>query len=288
MIVDEAAVIKLGVSLAKALFKYWLKDASLAADVSSSFVDLIGTVTTSERARRRARRQFEQIGEQIAESLLPIFEMEASRVDEAGCKAIVLAAAEAIENTKIDPALLAKENLDPNALAEIIGRSRSEHTKHFSRDETALYDRVISEASQYVIDSASRFPKFSERVFAEVLECEDHLLTLVQQVLKEVSQIRAESVHANVEAVSAQFEAEYIRAVVRNLDQLELFGANVDPSSQRHRLSVAYITLAAMETPEMVEPGPIPALGPGDSHEYSESETEPESPESVDAILMKS
>ena len=40
-----------------------------------------------------------------------------------------------------------------------------------------------------------------------------------------------------------RYEADYRQAVVRNLDYVELFGADIQPESQRQALSVAYVSL---------------------------------------------
>ena len=43
---------------------------------------------------------------------------------------------------------------------------------------------------------------------------------------------------------AVHFELEYRRAVLCNLDTLQLFGTDVTISSRRHRLSVAYVMLS--------------------------------------------
>jgi hypothetical protein len=283
--VDEIALVKLGTSLAKALFKYWLKDAKLAADVSSSLIDLIGTKTTSALARQRAQRQFEQIGERIAENLLPILEIEGAEISESSRRAVVFAAADAIQQTKITAKLLVTQNLDPRILGKAITKAGPPEVSYLSAQEFALYERIIFESSQYIVDSASQFPRFSESVFSEILSRENHLLSLVQGIVNEVAEIRKVSIYANAEVDQARFEAEYLRSVVRNLDQIELFGVDVTQSSRRHRLSIAYVTLTGAE---LTSAGRLPSAGfprPELGGEDEEPSADVLLPKSVDSVL---
>jgi hypothetical protein len=76
MALIETLTLQVGPAIAKAILKVWLKDRRLAADIASSLVDLIKSKTADVIAQRRASRQFEEIGERVAESLLPVCEME--------------------------------------------------------------------------------------------------------------------------------------------------------------------------------------------------------------------
>jgi NACHT conflict system protein len=72
----EALTLQVGPAIAKAILTVWLKDRKFASDIASSLMDLLKSKTADVIARRRASRQFEEIGERVAESLLPVFEME--------------------------------------------------------------------------------------------------------------------------------------------------------------------------------------------------------------------
>ena len=70
----ETLALQVGPTIAKSILKLWLKDSGVASDVTSSLVDILKLKTTDAIAQRRAQRQFEEIGENVAESLLPVFE----------------------------------------------------------------------------------------------------------------------------------------------------------------------------------------------------------------------
>ena len=66
-------------------------------------MDLIKSKTADVMAQRRASRQFEEVGEKVAESLLPVFEMEGPpHLDESSCAAVALAVAETLNRSAID------------------------------------------------------------------------------------------------------------------------------------------------------------------------------------------
>src|ERR1043165_1331435 len=100
----------LGPAVAKAILRVWLKDNSVLQDVSSSLVDLLKNKGLDVQAQQRGKRQFEEIGEKVAESLLPLF--EESGIPEDDKEAVAIAVAETISKAKIDAAVLAEKNLD--------------------------------------------------------------------------------------------------------------------------------------------------------------------------------
>jgi hypothetical protein len=186
-------------------------------------VDFTKSKTTDVMAQRHASRQFEEIGERVAENLLPVFELEGAHLDESSRTAVALAMADTLNRSAIDAELLAERDLDPTQLTRHLLEYHPFATQHFSTMEAVLYKRIISESSQYIIDIASQLPTFMERNFAEVLKRDRRLFDVTNQTLKEVKRIRAESHRVNLEVDTARFETEYRRALVRKLDELELF-----------------------------------------------------------------
>jgi hypothetical protein len=152
--------------------------------MTSDLIDLIKEKTSDVLAQRKIARQLEGVGERVAESLLPIFEMDGARIPENGRKAVVLAVASTLDKAGIEPGLLAENNLEPRALASYLLNSDPKATRDFSSDETALYERIIQETSQYIIDIASSLPQFNERTFAEVLKESISFKTLPTRFLK--------------------------------------------------------------------------------------------------------
>lgn len=247
MAIVEVLTIELGGAIAKAILKFWLKDHSIAADITSDLIGLIKGKTKDVLAQNRAKRQLEAIGEKVAETLLPIFEAERILLDESSQIAIVVKISEILNNSKIDTRLLAENDLEPINLLKYLRELNPQRTKNFSQDETVFFERILSDVCQNIIDIASELPGFTEQTLAEVLKREGDLIQKADLILAEVKRIRKSSERNDATAQASTFEAEYRRTIVRKLDELELFGADVSRASKRHRLSVAYVTLSVEE-----------------------------------------
>lgn len=239
MSLGEILVLEVGASIAKSMLKLWLK-TDIISEASSSLVDVLKSQITNKIDQHRAQRQFEAIGEKVSESLLPIFEIEGVRLDEGSRIAVAKAVAETLNTAKISSRLLASLNLDPTNLAKYIRSANENATQHFGTEEIALYERIIDESCEYIVDIASQLPSYNEQTLSEVLKRENQLLDKAEQVLTEVQGMREQ---LNPKALAAHFELEYRRAIVRNLDILQLFGTDVSAISRRQHLSVAYVTL---------------------------------------------
>ena len=237
----ETLMLNVAPSLAKVILRMWLKDSSIDIDSATDLVDALKNLTTDVSARQHAKRQFEEIGEKAAESLLPVFEAEQGRLDEGSAETVAFLVGETLKKVRIDPQLLAEQDLEPMKLAQYVLNFDTKVPLHLSRIETELYCRTISEASQRIVDIASHLPTFYERTAAEILKRENQLLTIAKETLEEVRRIREESQLMNPQAEAARFETAYRLAVSRNLDRIELFGVDVSNASRRHPLSIAYI-----------------------------------------------
>lgn len=242
----ETLLLTVGPALGKGILGTWLGESEVVGEVGGSLVDLLATRTGDRIAQRRGARQFEQIGERVAESLLPLF--EGAGLDEGSCQAIAEAVAETLNDTPLDAQLLAERHLDPSQVARYLLEARPETTDHFSEAEVTLYRRIINESASAIVDIASQLPHFRERTFGELLRRQNEMLTIVERVLTEVRRIREESQRANPEEASAIFEERYRQAIVRQLDEIELFGVELPRASRRHPLSASYVTQSVTQT----------------------------------------
>ena len=245
----EIMTIEVGSAVAKSILKLWLKDSALGEDISSSLIDLLKSRTSDALAQRRVQRQFDTIGEKVGESLLPLFEIESARLDEASLTAVALAVADAFDKVKLSSELLVKHNLEPTKLAKQVLTTNLAGIQLFSETEKAFYQRIIEESCAYIVDIASQLPSFTEKTFAEVLQRDDQIITSVNKILQEVRRIR-DKVDPMTEA--GRFEEDYCKTVARKLDELQLFGTNLSNASRRYRLSVAYVTLSVAQKSPLI------------------------------------
>jgi hypothetical protein len=208
-------------------------------DVTGSIVDVLKGRAGDKIAQKRAARQFEAIGEKVGESLLPVFEMDGAGLDESARTAVALEVASTLN--RITSAMVTKRDLEPRAVAKQLLEERPAKVCGFSEAEGLLYERTVRESCEYIVDIAKDLPQFTERTFAEILSREGQLLEIAEKILMEVARMRAAQ---DTTLEESRFELEYLRAVIRKLDELQLFGSGVSVTSRRYSLSLAYITLS--------------------------------------------
>jgi NACHT domain/Leucine Rich repeats (2 copies) len=239
--------IEIGKAVAKQIFKFWVRDSSLGEDITSNIIDLVGSKTADALTQRKGSRQFEEIGDKISENLLTVLEGENISLDEGECKAVAYGVAETLNKSRVTREILLQQNLQPTELESFLRASNPNATRDFGMAGTALYERLLKDASVYIVDISSGLPSFTERTFGEVLKRQDLILDKVDKILEDLHKLRAFLDPMNA---ADRFEIEYREAVARKLDLLQLIGADVSVPNRRHRLSVAYIMLSvAQKTP---------------------------------------
>jgi hypothetical protein len=244
MTLPATLAVSVGPAIAKAILKLWLKDKPFLESIGESINDLISAKTKDVFEKKKAERQFQEIGDRVAQNLFHLFESDGGHLDENGKSAVALAVSDTLEKTPITAQFVLDRRLDPIELANHLLKARPGATIGLSELETALYERIITETSRYIVDIASQLPAFTERSFAELIKKGDQLVEICNKILSEVKRIQEGSEQTNSEQNAARFETEYRLAVGRKLDELELFGVDFTSSiNRRHRLSVAYVTL---------------------------------------------
>lgn len=232
----ETLMFDLGASITKSLLKMWLKE-EIASGASSTVVDAIKTLTKDRINQHRAQKQLEEIGMKVGESLLPIFERDGAHLDDGSRTAIALAVAETL-NT-LSGKILAEKNLDSGEIAQFLYK-HPKGIEHFNDTELFLFKKIISETCDRIVDIATQFPSVTERSLSEILKRDNYLIAIAEQTLNDVQRILKQT---NPHLGAEEFEIKYLRAVLNKLDTLELFGVDLPPASQRHKLSTAYISL---------------------------------------------
>ncbi len=258
-----AAAIELGKAVAKSIFKFWMKDSKLGQDISSNLIDLVGSKTSDTLAQRKGNRQFEDIGDKISENILPLLRSENIHLDEGERRAVAIAVGETLNKSRLSIELLLNQNLQPSQLEQYMNAVNPGITKDFNEAATFLYQRILQECCTYIVDISSQLPSFTEHTFAEVLKREDLINARVELALEMLREIRNQ---LDPTDEVERFEIEYRDAVARNLDVLQLIGADVSLPNRRYKLSVAYITLS------VAQKSSYPSLMAVSSSESSEDE----------------
>ncbi|GHO78572.1 ATP-binding protein [Ktedonobacter sp. SOSP1-85] len=232
----EILMLDVGGAIAKGLLTRWLSSNALVSDVASSLTDVLKTQISDRLAQQRARQQLETIGEKVGESLVPIFEIEGAALDESSRAAIANAVADTLNTA--NSALLARHNLEPVEIARELLKEHPASSYHFSQSEGYLYERIVNESCQYIVDIASQLPQFTERTLSEVLLRERQLVKTAERIVDEVTRLRQQ---LNPQVEAKRFELDYCRTVIRKLDELELFGSGMSVTARKYSLSLSYV-----------------------------------------------
>jgi hypothetical protein len=241
-----ASAIMVGKAVTKSIFKFWMKDSELGEDISSSLIDLVASKTSDALAQRKGSRQFEDIGDKISEDILRLLKSEGISLDEGDRRAASSAVEETLNKAKLSTEILLKQNLQPTQLEQYMVSTNPNATRDFSEAATFLYQRILKESCTYIVDISSQLPSFTEHTFAEVLKREDLISAKVDRALEDLHEIRKQ---LDPTDEVDRFEIDYRDAVARNLDVLQLIGADVSLPNRRYKLGVAYITLTVVQKP---------------------------------------
>jgi hypothetical protein len=240
----ETLTVQLGTAVAKVVLKLWLKDATLAQDVATSFTDTLVARIPNLLERRKVARQFEGIAEEVAERLTPYFEAEYGGLPLNEREAAASEVATALAAASIDESTLLTANLDARALEGLVRArgSRATDPMLLSEAGTRLYDFALRESCEYIVEIATNLPRFTPVALRESLQREEEILRLVRLVL---DKLPSPGLPESGQGTALAFETRYRRHIANKLDRLELFGITVSDVSRRYGLSVAYITLSA-------------------------------------------
>ncbi|MFZ2360977.1 MAG: NACHT domain-containing protein [Anaerolineae bacterium] len=217
MAVVESILIALGTDVAK----YLAKEA-----LPKDWQDQIAAELVSWGVRQvSARPEDDLVAATIGKRLKTLYDR--STLAENDKNAVMIEVIRTLGGARTDVYHLVEQDLDPNGLRREMLALRSEATKRFSADETALYEQMLWEASQGMVQVAGRLDGFeTAQARAQLgnqramLEQQDAMLALLQSLTPSlVSWLEGPSQQA------ARFEQQVYRpAVVGKLNKLEPFG----------------------------------------------------------------
>jgi hypothetical protein len=237
--------------------------------------ELVAISSDKPLERRRLRRQFEAIGDRVVDELARLLEVEFSGLPENEVAAAALLAEEALKAAQLTADDFATANGDPRRIEASVRKAAAKRidSAYLSDSGERLFDQLLREATNYLVDLVVQLPPFQTAAAQESLRRESMLLDRVDEVFRQLPKT-PQFLGGDRERAAANFETEYRRALARALDEVELFGLELPEHRRRYNLNVAYISLAlevkegagegSEESPPLeVKAAGGPAEGPG-------------------------
>lgn len=213
-------------AIAKTIVGSWLQDGSLSKAVGEEIVDALKDFVLDRTDRDKTQQSIEQIAQQIAAQMRPIFDLEAASLDDNTRTAIQLAVVDTLRKSQVTSDLLIQCRLKPEVLNKYLLDVDPNACSLFSHNETAIYQRLLVEVSRGIITVAPSLEGFTLSFSTETLNQLDRIANELTENF------------AREQQTAAEFERKYRAAVVRQLDRLEMFGLpRMDEITSRQSLS---------------------------------------------------
>jgi NACHT domain/Leucine Rich repeats (2 copies) len=223
--------------ITKLLLKSWLGDTG--ADIGDNLLKL-GSKRFGDWAKAgAAQRQANRMAGTVVKDLEMFFTNE--RVDQ---NAILPAAFELGETIRchVDAAFLVNQSLNAEAIAKTLLDARPVE-KIYSRvePEHGLYVRLVEALAPRLRALAPELASFAHERDAAILQKLDEVAHAAPKLLEALNELRERPAR-----LAKSFERDYLDAIVKELDYVEILGIEeLDSKSRRADLTVAYLSLTA-------------------------------------------
>lgn len=236
----ETVAVALGASVAKAVMKTWLKDHALARDVGLTTVELLEKQFPQYVDRRRAKRQVERIAEAVGARLAPVIEIEFRSLDSGDLQAALDIVGAAIDSTPLSLADMQRIDFEPRRL-------RSDISLHIDRGQAV----TLSEPGREILKLATTHAATLICEFSAVMEGAEaanviELLRRESDIARKIDQIVASlpPAHGSAKNDGEKFRRNYLEAMRRKTQLIELFGVDSTRSATKYGLEPAYVGLS--------------------------------------------
>ncbi|MFF0234031.1 NACHT domain-containing protein [Micromonospora sp. NPDC005254] len=246
-------LVGLGASVVKNATKLWLGDKAIAADVSVDAVDAISSRLSDVLQERKLRRTFDRLADTVADKLTAFVSREFHDLAENEKAAALQAVQDTLERSPLKDYDLFEHDLNAAYVDKYLRRQfpQAKDLAGLSEPARALYDIVLRDCCEYIVQVSITLPQFQSNALTEILRRESDIAETLQDALARLPERSARGI--------VDFEVDYRRQVANSLDRLELFGARLEDASRRYPLSVAYISLSV--TSELSNGEELPAAG---------------------------
>lgn len=240
MSLDEAAL-NIGRQVVKHAVTAWLDVRREKAQRGRDLVDLLAVAVVDRFHRRDLARQFEQIGDEAARRLQPLYSVEFGELPENERAAALAAVVDALTKADLSDQALFAADVDPIKLAARVRARLPASRAALSDGATALYRAVLDQSCIALVSVVRRLPEFHARAASELLGRTASLADDIGAVLARLPRTSLDAPRGREH--DSEFLARYLGLVSSALDQLDLFGVDTHHFRPRTRVSVAYFSL---------------------------------------------
>ncbi|MBB5158687.1 NACHT domain-containing protein [Saccharopolyspora phatthalungensis] len=248
------AGLRIGQEIVKYAARAWVGHRTTVEVRNAELIDLVAVGVVDQFHRRKLARQWEEIGDQVAQRLLPVLEREA-KLPDAECRAALGAVVETLIEADLSDYALFDADVDPMTLARSIRRRMSQAPRRAGLSEAGelLYRRVLDESCVCIVSVVQQLPAFEPRALTELLRRVSDAADQIGRVLERLPRATLDAPRGTDH--DAEFTHRYLAYLSETLDVLELYGVDVHRFRPRTSVSLAYLSLSVTGSRRDVPPG---------------------------------
>ncbi len=225
----------------------WLGARRERAERDAELTDLVRLHVRDHFQQRKLVRQLEDLADQIAERLRPVYEHDFRTVAENERTAAVLAVVDARAAADLTDATLCAVDADARKLARLVRERVPVRRVGLAEPAERLYDAVLDESCMALVQVVKHLPAFQPRALAELLARFSQVVEGIAEVLHRLPRTTLDAPQGSEH--DEEFRARYLTHVSGTLDELEQFGIDVRRYKPRTLVSVAYLSLQVSTDP---------------------------------------
>jgi hypothetical protein len=234
--------LRVGSEVVKHVVSRWLGLRREQRERDAALTDMLTVSIPDVFLRRKLSRQLEDVVDQVADRLTPLYEQEFRDVPQGERAAALTTVTDTLVAADLSDDALFAADVDPRKLASAIRARMPDATRRSALSEGAanLYDRVLDQCCLALVHISMQLPEFAPRASGEQLA---RLARLAEDIGEVLHRLPRTSLMAPAGTeLDVAFRDRYLTTVSRRFDHLRLLG--VDPQhSPRTRVSVAYLSL---------------------------------------------
>ncbi|MFG2001107.1 hypothetical protein ACGFNU_18375 [Spirillospora sp. NPDC048911] len=240
----ETVALAVGKAVGGRAGRLWLAGRQAKDERNKDLIDLIQLRFPDRIHRRRIERQLTEIADTVAERVIRLCGPEYGGLSENDKTAALHAVVDALDAADLSDEALLDLDTDPARLAREIraAHSRPGTAAMLGEAGTRLYDVVLEECCECLIQIVRHLPQFGPRASAEMLSRMSGLAEMVTDILERLPARTLDAPEGRAD--DEEFRRRYLTHIGATLDTIELFGVRIERYRPRTTLSVAYISLS--------------------------------------------